>query len=201
MKNQMIQLILILCSAILFSACATTGTSHEMSAKDEARYAQAIENAEATSPSPIQKDTEYTVVIGESAAQDLLGTASPSGSDQAQTSPANDTATLKPEKQFSISKADYDAFFAQSPAIVLGRMTLDPITDGGALLGYRVKDLKPFAGVDLVNEDIIVGINGKLPKNPDEYFNAWENCKKQSNCTVNIQRGVDRFNLEWNINP
>ena len=197
MKIQMIQLIL-LCSAILFSACATTGTSHEMSAKDEARYAQAIENAEADSPSPVQKNKEYTVVVGESAAQDLLGSASPSETPQpSHATPTNGTAAPKPEKKFTVSKADYDDFFAKSPAVVLGRMTLDPITDGGALLGYRVKEIKSFAGVDLVNEDIIVGINGKLPKNPDEYFNAWETCKKQSNCTVNIQRGVDRFNLEW----
>ena len=199
MKNQLIQLILILSSAILWASCATTGTtSHDMSPKDEARYAEAIENANAESPSTIQKNTEYTVGVGESAAQNLIETNTSSDIPQSsQDTPVNNTVDVKPEKQFTIAKNDYDAFFAQSPAVVLGRMTLDPITDGGALLGYRVQNLKSFQGVDLVNEDIIVGINGKLPQNPDEYFNAWETCKNKSTCVVNVQRGVNRFNLEW----
>ena len=194
MKKQMIQPLFAFGMALVFAGCATTSKPAEMTAADEARYTQAIEKAEAQTPSPIQDDTEYTVVVGESAASGVAGRTGKSTGNAVQGMPAADTPAAR---TFAVSKTEYDAFFAQSPAVVLGRMTLDPIVDGGTLLGYRIKDIRAFPGVDLANEDIVVGIDGKLPQNPDDYFNAWEACKAKSDCTVNIQRGVDRFKLEW----
>ncbi len=169
---------------IWMSGCAST-SSKEMSAKDEARYAAAIERAEAEHPSAIPEGSEYVVAIGEVAAVDV----------QAKT--ADEMPAIA--RTFSVSRSEYDAFFAQSPATILGRMSLDPILDGGSLLGYRVKNLKTFSGVDLSDEDIIIGINGKLPQNPDEYFTQWEAAKASNECSVNIQRGVDRFELVWRV--
>lgn len=169
---------------LLASGCATT-SNKEMSAQDEARYAAAIERAEAEHPSAIPEGAEYTVVIGESAATD------------AQAMTAAEMPSI--ERTFSVSRTEYDYYFAQSPAIVLGRMTLDPIIDGGNLIGYRIRDLKPFAGVDLQDNDIVYGIDGVLPKDPDAYFESWEKAKKGSSCAVNIQRGTERFDLVWTI--
>ena len=177
---------LIVCAIVicgLLAGCASS--TKEMSAKDEARYAAAIEKAEAEHPSAIPEGSTYVVAVGEAAALDV----------QAQN--ASDMPTI--ERPFSVPRAEYQAFFAQSPAVVLARMTLDPITDGGKLLGYRVKDLKPFTGVDLANEDIIVGIDGVLPQNPVEYFNSWENAKSSNGCKVNVQRGMDQFDLVWSV--
>lgn len=168
---------------LLASGCASTSTK-EMSAKDEARYAAAIEKAETEHPSAIPEGSTYTVVIGETAAMD----------EQAKT--ADEMPSIA--RTFSVTRAQYDAFFTQSPAAILGRMTLDPIVDGGNLIGYRVRDLKPFLGVDLQNNDIIYGIDGVLPKNPDAYFESWEKAKKSTSCAVNIQRGTERFDLVWN---
>lgn len=170
-------------STFFVLGCASTGTRHEMSAADEARYAAAIDEAEAQTPSAISPDATYVVSYGDAldVNQDAV------------------TKTHETSREFEVSRADYDAFFAQSPAIVLGRMTLDPITDGGKLLGYRVTQLTPFEGVDLQNEDIIIGIDGVLPQTPDDYFERWQAAKAASQCTVNIQRGVDRHDLVWRV--
>lgn len=170
---------------ILLTGCASTSNKKEMSPKEEARYVAAIEKAEAEHPSKIHEGDEFIVSIGEAAAAD------------ATTVSSAQLPTI--DRSFSVSKDVYDDFFSKSPAVILGRMKLDPITDGGTLLGYRVKDLKPFKGVDLADEDIIIGIDGKLPKNPDEYFNSWEKAKAANSCKVNIQRGTDRFDLVWNV--
>ncbi|MBQ9394068.1 MAG: hypothetical protein IJU23_00920 [Proteobacteria bacterium] len=170
---------------LVLTGCASTGKNKEMSAKDEARYVAAIEKAEAEHPSKIHEGDEYIVSVGEVAAAD------------AATVSSSQLPTI--DRSFSVSRNDYDEFFSKSPAVVLGRMKLDPITDGGTLLGYRIKELKSFQGVDLADEDIIIGIDGKLPKNPDEYFNSWEKAKAANSCKVNIQRGTDRFDLVWTV--
>lgn len=189
---------LLIGTAVIFvlTSCASTGNK-EMSAKDEARYAAAIEKAEAEHPSKIHEGDEYIVTIGESAAADAAAVSNAVSNTNASADHSKNAAEIK--RSFSVSKNDYDAFFSKSPAVILGRMKLDPITDGGTLLGYRVKELKPFQGVDLINEDIIVGIDGVLPKNPDEYFNSWEKAKAANTCKVNVQRGTDRFDLVWNV--
>ena len=184
-------------SFVLVCGCAS-GSVKEMSAKDEARYAAAIEKSEAEHPSAIQEDTRYVVAVGEGAAAQAGAELQMPQQEQNAEVSQND-ADAAPARTFSVSRPMYDTFFAQSPAVILGRMTLDPIVDGGVLLGYRVKDLKAFSGVDLADDDIIIGINGQLPKTPDDYFNRWEEAKNGSGCTVNIQRGMTKFDLIWTV--
>lgn len=174
--------IIVVVGMILFvSGCATTRQAKEMSAAEEARYAAAIEDAEVRAPSPVAEGDVFVVTTGESAEEALA---------QIQEVPAV-------SRHFKVSRADYDAFFAQSPAAVLARMQLEPITDGGTLLGYRVRELRRFAGVDLQKGDIIIGIDGVMPRTPDAYFERWEKAKSGSGCTVNVQRDLERFELVW----
>ncbi len=170
---------------LLASGCASSSKPAEMSAKDEARFAAAIEKADAEKPSSIPDDAVYVVAVGESAAS----TASQES--------AVEMPTI--ERSFKVSREAYDAFFAQSPGAVLGRMKLSAIMDGGKLLGYRIISLKRFDGVDLDEQDIITGLDGVMPINPDVYFESWEKAKNASHCTVNVQRGVEKFNLEWTV--
>ncbi len=152
-----------------------------MSAKDEARYAAAIEKAEAVEPSAIPPDAVYVVTYGDV------------------DEPVLNAAPNAPARSFDVAQNDYDAFFSQSPAVILARLSLDPIVDGGKLLGYRIVSIQPFDGVDLQKEDIIIGVDGVLPKNPDDYFNSWQKAKSASGCVVNIQRGLDRHDLVWKV--
>jgi len=141
------------------TACATTSSSKgQLSPKEEARYAAAIQKAEAEQPSAISDNEKYVVSVGPSAAQTAAETLNLSS----------------PERSFNVSREEYDAFFAQSPAVILSRMKLN---------------------------DIIVGIDGVLPANPDVFFNSWEKAKKSSKCTVNVQRSLDRFDLTWSVTP
>ena len=168
------------------TACATTSSSKgQLSPKEEARYAAAIQKAEAEQPSAISDNEKYVVSVGPSAAQTAAETLNLSS----------------PERSFNVSREEYDAFFAQSPAVILSRMKLSPIQDGGSFLGYRIVSIKQFQGVDLEVNDIIVGIDGVLPANPDVFFNSWEKAKKSSKCTVNVQRSLDRFDLTWSVTP
>ena len=182
-------LFILISLAFVLNACATSSSPKAMSAKDEARFAAAIEKADAENPPALQPGDTLVVSIGENAAKDVAA--------QANAMPQSPAPTQTLAREFNVTRADYDAFFAQSPAIVLGRMTLDPIQDGTTLLGYRIKDIQSFQGLDLQKEDIIVGIDGKLPRTPDAYFEAWQTAKAASKCTVNIQRGTDRFDLVW----
>lgn len=184
--------ILMIILSVWLNACATSSSPKEMSAKDEARFAAAIDKADAENPPKLQPGDTITVSIGESAAADpAVHVTAPQ--------PEAKPVSAEPARAFNVSRADYDAFFAQSPAIVLGRLTLEPIQDGITLLGYRIKDIKSFEGVDLQKEDIIVGLDGKMPRTPDAYFESWQAAKAASKCTVNIQRGTDRFDLVWTV--
>ena len=197
MRTWMQCLVLACLSFVLVCGCASNSVK-EMSAKDEARYAAAIEKAEADQPSAIQDDTSYVVAVGAGAAEQAGAELQETPQNQTAQADQNE-ASAAPARTFSVSRPVYDTFFAQSPAVVLGRMTLDPIVDGGILLGYRVKDLMAFSGVDLATDDIIIGINGQLPKTPDDYFNRWEEAKNGTGCTVNVQRGVTKFDLVWTV--
>ena len=109
------------------------------------------------------------------------------------------SAPSGPARDFAVSRADYDAFFAQGPASVLARVTVEAIIDGGNLLGFRIDQIIPFEGVDLQPDDIILAIDGKLPRDPDQYFERWEHARNANGCRVTVQRDVTRFDLTWHV--
>lgn len=173
--------------ACFFAGCASNQHKTTMTAADEARYAEAIERSDAEQPPVIEP--------GETVIVNATG-------DVSEGALADKTIAEKPaiSRSFSVLRSEYDAFFAQSPAIVLGRVELEPIQDGTTLLGYRIKSIrKPFDGVDLQPNDIVVGIDGVMPRTPDDYFKRWETAKASNVCRVNIQRDVDRFDLVWQV--
>ena len=173
-------LIMLLC----WTGCASSSAPAQMSAKDEARYEAAIQKADAENPP--------TIGIGDTIVVNM-------GSSNNSVPVAIEAPEPVLMRNFEVSRQAYDDFFNQSPGVILGRMKLDPIRDGTSLLGYRIKDIKPFEQVDLTKDDIIVGINGTMPKTPDEYFNQWQSAKENSHCVVNIQRGTERFDLTWQV--
>ena len=157
--------------------CATTNNDkRDLTPKEVARFQEEIDRH----PSSVPMGTEINVSV------------------------TGEMPKAVPEKpavsrDFTVSAAEYDAFFADSPAVVLGRMTLDPVRDGSALLGYKIVKFNrgKFDGVDLTENDIIVAIDGKLPKNPDDYFATCEKLKAADTATVKVQRSVDTFTLTW----
>ena len=182
-------LIILLAICGLASGCAARQDKKTMTAAEEARYAAAIEQAEMENPSPIQPGDEIVVNMSgdPAAAQSVIS------------APESQTPAA-PARSFEVSRAEYDSFFAQSPAVILARLELEPIMDGTSLLGYRIRSIKePFDGVDIRANDIVIGIDGVMPRTPDDYFKRWETAKGASSCKVNIQRDVDRFDLVWNV--
>lgn len=178
-----------------------------MSVKDEARYAAAIEAS---------ADQGYQI-IGEG---EMLTVDTDTG--KLVVRPASDSATkgemlevssevaapdMPPAvavrdggRTFDVLESVYRDFFSQSPAVILSKVSLEPIQDGTSLLGYRIVGMEePFEGVDLRVGDIVVGLNGKVPKTPDVYFETWQESKSTGVAIVNIQRDLERYELRWQI--
>jgi len=169
------------------AGCATSPPS-VMSAREEARYAEAIEASPASS---VSMGSSVDISVGRATSPETEQTSTP----------AQNIAS-RPERTFSVSRQDYEAFFGLPPASVLSRMALDPIRDGVQLLGYRVVELYvPFEGVDLIEGDIIVSVDGRIIQTPDAYFQRWSALREASGCDVVVQRGMERFTLSWRVQP
>jgi type II secretory pathway component PulC len=172
--NGLIPTVLLLFTAMNILACASTPDKRDLTPQEVARFQEEIDKH----PSSVPMGTEINVSVSGEMPQ-----------------PAKPAV----ERSFTVPSADYDAFFADSPAVILGRVTLDPVRDGSALLGYKIVKFNrgKFDGVDLDIGDIIVAIDCKLPKNPDEYFATWEKLKSAQTATVKVLRSVDTFTLTW----
>lgn len=209
----------LLVAAICFCGCGTTANKNTpMSAKDEARYAAAIEASAGQGYQIIEDgemltmDTETGKLIVRPApkstttpnhnadkSNDQVNTAQSTGD-----KPTRDTlakmTTHDGGRSFDVDESTYNAFFDQSPATVLARLSLEPIQDGTSLLGYRITHIaNPFENVDLKPGDIVVGLDGKIPKTPDAYFEAWQKAKSSGIAIVNIQRDLERYELRWQV--
>ncbi len=172
----------------LMAGCASKQNKSTMTAAEEARYAAAIESEDAQQPPII--DTGETVIVNATGniSEGAIADREDNVSEAAST-------PVQPSRTFKVPRSEYDDFFAQSPAVLLARLELDPIRDGTTLLGYRIKSIRePFAGVDIRENDIILGI-----QTPDDYFSSWEKAKASNECRVKIQRDVDRFELVWTV--
>ena len=173
--------VLMLSVSLSALGCATTNNDkRDLTPKEVARFQEEIDRH----PSSVPIGTELNVsVTGE----------------MPKAVPAQPTVS----RDFSVPAADYDAFFAESPAIILGRLTLEPVRDGSAFLGYKIAKFNNghFDGVDLKENDIIVAIDGKVPRTPDDFFTTWEKLKASDTATVKVQRSVDTFTLTWKKSP
>ena len=209
----------LLVAAICFCGCGTTANKNTpMSAKDEARYAAAIEASAGQGYQIIEDgemltmDTETGKLIVRPAPKSTTTTnhnadksndqinADKSSGDK----PTRDTlakmTTHDGGRTFDVDESTYNEFFDQSPATVLARLSLEPIQDGTSLLGYRITHIaNPFENVDLKPGDIVVGLDGKIPKTPDAYFEAWQKAKSTGIAIVNIQRDLERYELRWQV--
>ncbi len=198
---------------LLFAICcvlsgcrAASDKAAPMSAKDEARYAAAIEASDGRGYEIIGDGEMLTTDVhtGKLVVRRVPEASSPSqigapAQESAQTGAvAQAVAISGGGRTFDVEASVYDAFFEQSPAAVLSRFALDPIQDGTNLLGYRIAEIRALPeGIDLKTGDIIVGIDGKIPKTPDAYFEAWQRAKAAGSCAVNVQRDMMRFDLRW----
>lgn len=182
-----LSLILALVAVFAF-ACTQAKSPAPMSAADEAAYAAAIEREDAKQAPAVALAESIVVGVGPYS--------------QADDSPLPVEMTAPaPSRRFAVSQSDYEAFFAEGPAVVLGRFELEPVRDGSELLGYRITDIRDaFAAVDLLEDDIIVGINGKLPKNPEQYFEQWQDLQQyKAPASLQVQRKLDRFEIVWSV--
>ena len=215
-------------AAICFCGCGTTANKNTpMSAKDEARYAAAIEASAGQGYQIIEDgemltmDTETGKLIVRPAPKSTTTNhnADKSSNDQNNADKTNDQnnadkssgdkltrdtlakmTTHDGGRTFDVDESTYNEFFDQSPATVLARLSLEPIQDGTSLLGYRITHIaNPFENVDLKPGDIVVGLDGKIPKTPDAYFEAWQKAKSTGTAIVNIQRDLERYELRWQV--
>ena len=190
-----------------------------MSAKDEARYAAAIEASAGQGYQIIEDgemltmDTETGKLIVRPApkstttpnhnadkSSDAQSNADKSTGDKSTRDTLAKMTTHDGGRTFDVDESIYNEFFDQSPATVLARLSLEPIQDGTSLLGYRITHIaNPFENVDLKPGDIVVGLDGKIPKTPDAYFEAWQKAKSTGIAIVNIQRDLERYELRWQV--
>ena len=193
----------VMVSSLWAYGCATTSNVSEMTPKEEARYQAAIEAAQAQQPSRLAVGDTVELDAGRGMVRVIEADTTQTATETAQeTTQAAEAApadyTTSDGRHFEVAPAAYDAFFEQSPATVLSWFELEPIQDGSTLLGYRIRAIRsPLRDVDLRAEDIIIGIDGKMPSSPDIYFERWEAAKQSGSCTINIQRGVERHDLTW----
>lgn len=191
----------VMMSSLLACGCATTSHVSEMTPREEARYQAAIESAETQQPSRLAVGDTVELDAGRGVVRVIeapTAETSPTAENAPTTENAKADYTTSDGRHFDVSPASYASFFEQSPATVLSWFELEPIQDGSTLLGYRIRAIRsPLRDVDLRAEDIIVGIDGKMPSSPDIYFERWEAAKQSGSCTVNIQRGVERHDLTW----
>lgn len=210
----------LLVAAICFCGCGTTANKNTpMSAKDEARYAAAIEASAGQGYQIIEDgemltmDTETGKLIVRPAqkstttpnhnadkSSDPQSNADKSTGDKSTRDTLAKMTTHDGGRTFDVDELIYNEFFDQSPATVLARLSLEPIQDGTSLLGYRITHIaNPFENVDLKPGDIVVGLDGKIPKTPDAYFEAWQKAKSTGIAIVNIQRDLERYELRWQV--
>lgn len=198
---------------LLFATCcvlngcrAASDKAAPMSAKDEARYAAAIEASKGQGYEIIGDGEMLTTDAHTGKLVVRRAPEAPSASETGETdrdaarigAGAQDVATSDGGRSFDVAESVYAAFFEQSPAVVLSRFALEPIQDGTNLLGYRIAEIRALPeSIDLKTGDIIVGIDGKIPKTPDAYFEAWQRAKAAGSCVVNVQRDMTRFDLRW----
>ena len=166
-------------AASLTAACAPAPKDKkELTASEVAKYQEALDS----SAHAVPMGTELTVSVSGDAPSALP-----------------DNVPANPARDIVVPAADYDAFFDASPAVILARVSLEPIRDGNTLLGYKIVKFndKAFDGVDLREDDIIVAIDHKLPNTPDDYFDAWQKLKASNKASIDVQRSVSKFSITW----
>lgn len=195
-------------AAAIFCGCGTAGTRNApMSVKDEARYAAAIEASADQGYQIIGEGEMLTVdtdtgklVVRPAPDSATKGDKEEASSESAESDMSNAVTVRDGGRTFDVLESVYRDFFSKSPAVILSRVSLEPIQDGTNLLGYRIVGMdEPFEGVDLRVGDIVVGLNGKAPKTPDVYFETWQESKSTGVAIVNIQRDLERYELRWQI--
>ncbi len=170
---------ILICVLAFVTACASTKREKkDLTAEAVAKYQEALDKSESSVP----LGTQLTVSVSGDMPKQF-------------DNPSSDV----PSRTFNVPAEAYDAFFTQSPGEVFTWVELEPIQDGGTLLGYRIVKFKgqSFPSVDLRENDIIVKVNGQVPRDPDIYFAEWEKMKNSNKATLDIQRSVDRFTLTW----
>lgn len=179
------------------SASQANAPRGALTAKDEARYGAAIEKGDAIHPPAVQQGD--TLVIDAARGQvDIIRTVNVETSGSAAPEKEKQQTPVTPQRVFHVDAAAYDAFFEQSPASVLARVALEPVQDGAQLLGYRIVKIRtPMDGVDIRSGDVVIGINGVVPRTPDDYFAQWQKSKTSGKCALNLQRESARFEIVW----
>ena len=105
-------------------------------------------------------------------------------------------------RDFEVSRLEYEVFFEQSPGRLLSRMILSPFREGGELVGYRIdRFVEPFSGVDLLEGDVIVSVDGALLRNPDAFYSKWMSLRGADGCSVSVRRGGVIFDVRWRVVP
>lgn len=166
---------------VLCMGCSSGHRPATMSAAQEAHYRKAIAQQDQERPPLLQ--------LGQSVAIDLTGDLA-------------SIEALPAERSFEVSPQAYHAFFAQSPALLLAKMKLEPVMDGTSLVGYRIAaPAQPFEHVDLKAGDILLALDGSRVYSPDDYYRAWQKAKASTACSVTVQRGAEQFSLSWRVLP
>ncbi|MFA5624062.1 MAG: hypothetical protein WC966_03255 [Bradymonadales bacterium] len=168
---------------IFFLGCASTsgGASVPFSEAQESRYWEAVREDEA------RKEAERAALQAEQRALSDL---------------AQEQAVIVPARKIDVELERFDAFFAHGPAHALGFLQLAPVRDGVELVGYEIQGFPRGAlrSVDLALGDVILAIDGELPRNPERYFSLWEKIgERRDGARLSVLRRSEAFDIVWHV--
>lgn len=103
----------------------------------------------------------------------------------------------------SISRRALDAVLDAGPAEFLQGVKVNPRLHAGAFTGWEVVSFWPgdprFAQVDLAPGDVVLRVNGRSIRRPEELQEIWESLRFAPELTVELERGGATRTLKFAI--
>lgn len=101
-------------------------------------------------------------------------------------------------------REDVESVLAAGPGRFLQKVSVDPLVDGGAFVGWELLSLQPagfWQGVDLRPGDVVISINGLPVERPEHALAIFGALKKASELRVSYLRGAEERELAYRILP
>lgn len=101
----------------------------------------------------------------------------------------------------TIARVELDAVLAGGFGRFLQRVATEPHLEDGRFVGFRLTELRTqlFEGVDLLEGDTLLSINGLPIERPEEALLAWNGLRVASELTVEYLRAGERRQLRFAI--
>ena len=98
----------------------------------------------------------------------------------------------------TVTRAELDRVLAAGQGKFLSTVEVKARVVDEAFGGWEVVR-SPYADVDLKPGDVILAVNGRALEHPLDFNLLWEDLRKADAITVEVDRGGERFSLEFVI--